>query len=433
MDKEELWIQQLNAQYADQRIAALKEIKTLLNNGKLTVSAGEDYTNNHVHTKYSFSPYSPAKAVWAAYKSGLKAVGIIDHDAVNGAEEFIEAGKILGIATTIGFEIRTDWSGTKLSGKTLNNPEQKSCAYICAHGLPHTQIASADSFLSTVRKARDKRNRAMTERLNKEMSIFGISVEYDTDVLPLSYSDFGGEVTERHILFALSKKMIKKAGKGEELIALLSGKLKIPLNEKQRAYLEDNQNEFYEYDLLNILKSRFTSGIYIDAERDEIVPVCETVAFIKKIGAIPTYCYLGDVEVSPTGDKRAQKFEDEFLGSLLSECKKIGFDAIAFMPTRNTKEQLSRVISLCGKYGFMQICGEDINQPRQSFICRELKDKRYEHLADAAWALIGHEKRAAENLNEGIFADGANITPEMLTERVQRYKHIGLAEYKGEP
>ncbi len=74
-----------------------------------------------------------------AVGSGLSTVGIVDHDAINGTEEFIEAGEILEIPTTIGFEIRTDWSGTALRGKRINNPDQISNGYICAHGIPHTQ------------------------------------------------------------------------------------------------------------------------------------------------------------------------------------------------------------------------------------------------------------------------------------------------------
>lgn len=30
------------------------------------------YVNNHIHTTYSFSPYNPAKAVYMAWKNGLK-------------------------------------------------------------------------------------------------------------------------------------------------------------------------------------------------------------------------------------------------------------------------------------------------------------------------------------------------------------------------
>ena len=33
---------------------------------------------------------------------------------INGAEEFIEAGRIMSIPTTIGFEVRTGWSKRRL-------------------------------------------------------------------------------------------------------------------------------------------------------------------------------------------------------------------------------------------------------------------------------------------------------------------------------
>ena len=65
--------------------------------------------NNHVHTTYSFSPYSPTAAVYAARAEGLATCGIVDHDSMGGAREFIEAGKIVGIPTTIGVEARVSF------------------------------------------------------------------------------------------------------------------------------------------------------------------------------------------------------------------------------------------------------------------------------------------------------------------------------------
>ena len=47
--------------------------------------------NCHVHTTYSFSPYSPAFAAERADAAGLLAVGIRDHDSVAGATEMPEA------------------------------------------------------------------------------------------------------------------------------------------------------------------------------------------------------------------------------------------------------------------------------------------------------------------------------------------------------
>lgn len=421
-------IYQLNADTKEKRLAALRELKKLIGSGEIPMPEKQGYTNNHVHTTYSFSPYSPAKAVWMALASGLSTVGIIDHDAINGAEEFIEAGEILGLPTTIGFELRTDWSNTKLSGKRINNPDQVSSAYICAHGLPHTQIKNADKYLKNIRTAREKRSRAMTAKLNEIMRPHGIVIDFDMDVVPLSCAADGGEVTERHILFALAHKIIEKLGRGQALIDFLEIPLALKLSDTQKTLLGDTQCDIYAYDLLNVLKGGFVSQIYIDSTTDETPDVREAVKAIKSWGAIPSYCYLGDVAASPTGDKKAQTFEDAYLKIVFEECKAIGFVAVAFMPSRNTIEQLERVMKLCEEYGFMQISGEDINQPRQSFICKQLKDERFLHLIDTTWALVGHEKAASQDLQDGMFADGAKLSPRQMKERIAKYKQIGLEE-----
>ena len=421
-------IEELNAADKERRLSALRELKKLIDKGEVKTQEKLGYTNNHVHTQYSFSPYSPAKAVWMAEIAGLSTVGIMDHDAINGAEEFIEAGKILAIATTIGFEIRTDWSDTPLCGKRINNPDQLSNAYISAHGIPHQNIEKADAFLKQIRAARHNRNRRMVDKINDLSACMGISISYDDDVLPLSLWRLGGGVTERHLLFALSLKMVKKYGRGEALLEVLKDKLGITPGQTQKEYLSDIDNQIYEYDLLNVLKSGFIKDIYIDADRTEAIPVKEAVAFIKSIGAIPSYCYLGDVGKSPTGDKKEQKFEDDYLEEVISECRDIGFDAIAYMPTRNTTQQLKRVMELCDKYGFMQISGEDINQPRQSFICEKLSEPMFAHLTDSTWALVGHEIAATRNINNGMFADGVRLGIDELKRRIEKYKQIGLSE-----
>jgi len=427
MRKQELIIR-LNAKTREERLSAARALRAFMDSGEIVVPEKAGYTNNHVHTTFSFSPYSPTKAVWMAVMSGLSTVGIIDHDAVCGAEEFIEAGKILGIPTTIGFEIRTDWSNTPLAGRRINNPDQVSSAYICAHGLAHTQIAKADNYLKKIRAARAKRNREMTRRLNAVLEPFDIAMDYDADIVPLSCAAFGGEVTERHILFALAGKLIDKFGKGGALVSFLSGPLGIGLSDKQKALLANPDSDIYAYDVLNVLKGGFVERFYIDPETDETPDVREAVALIKECGAIPSYCYLGDVGASPTGDKKAQKFEDDYLEEVLDVCREVGFEAIAYMPSRNTRAQLERVMALCDERGFMQISGEDINQPRQSFICEQLKDPQFIHLIDSTWALVGHEKEVTKDLNRGMFTGGIRPDAEQIRELIERYKRIGLGE-----
>jgi len=416
MDNQKL-IKKLNSKSKEERLKALKELKAV------TAERGEveGYTNNHVHSKFSFSPYSPSRIIYEAYKSGLATVGLMDHDSIAGAKEFIEAGELFGITTTVGFEIRSDWADTPFKDRRLNSPDQLGCGYICVHGVPHQKIDETENFLRKVRKARNVRNKRMVSRINELVS--GISLDFENDVLPVSYADDGGCVTERHILFALAQKIVEAVGKGERLTDYIENKLDIPLMETQKKLLLDDEYTYYEYDLLNILKGSFVSKIYIPAEPPEIPPIKTLLEFCHSIGAIVGYAYLGDVGASPTGDKKAQKFEDDFLDELIEYLDELGFDAVAFMPSRNTKQQLKRIMLLCDKYDFFQISGEDINQPRQSFICEQLMDEDYRHLMISTWALVGHERKASENIELGMFS-GEN-TKRKLIEKLPEFAEFG--------
>jgi predicted metal-dependent phosphoesterase TrpH len=119
-----------------------------MEHGEIEKPVSEGLTNNHVHTTYSFSPYSPSMAVWKAVESGLSTVGLMDHDSVGGADEFIAAGKTIGIATTIGFEMRTDWNGTPLAWPQDQQPGSDLLGVYHGVRLPHTRITAAEEFLA---------------------------------------------------------------------------------------------------------------------------------------------------------------------------------------------------------------------------------------------------------------------------------------------
>ena len=85
----------LNADSKEKRLAALDFI---LKNQKDKPVFRENDANNHIHTIYSFSPYSPTKAAFMAYSAGLTSAGIMDHDSLSGAEEFKAAAKMLGVS-----------------------------------------------------------------------------------------------------------------------------------------------------------------------------------------------------------------------------------------------------------------------------------------------------------------------------------------------
>jgi hypothetical protein len=401
----------------------------MIDSGEIAAPKTGNDINNHIHTYYSFSPYSPTKAVWMAYMSGLCTCGIMDHDSINGAEEFIQAGKIIGIPTTIGLEMRVSFKGTFLEDKRINNPDQSGVAYMAIHGVPHTAIKKTNEFMAPYREARNKRNRAMIDRINVKAAPAGIWLDFDRDVLPLSFAHDGGGVTERHLLFAFAKAITEKCGKNASVVELLENNLGMKVSAKQAAQLSDSENPFYEYDLLGILKSAFVPQIFIDATT-ECPKLPDMVKLCREVDAYLCYAYLGDVGDSVTGDKKAQKFEDDYLDDVFECLKEEGVKAVTYMPTRNTPAQLARLRSLCEQYNMFQISGEDINSPRQSFVCEAQRAPEFSNLYEATWALIAHEWRATKNPADGLFSKESIAKWPNLNERVKAFAEFGKEMWK---
>ena len=258
-------LNKLNAPTKAERLANLAEVL------KTTVfpEAVPQYINNHIHTTYSFSPYSPTAAVYAARMEGLCTAGIIDHDSISGAEEFLEAAKMIGIPVTIGMECRVSMDGTRLEGRRTNNPDQVGVSYMTIQAVPHDKIATLTEFFKPYQAARHERNRQMIARINE---MVGVSLDYDQDVLPLSEAQDNGGVTERHLMYALAIELVKQVGKGQGMIDKLMS-LGMNLSEKQKTLLLDTEYPFYAYDVLGMLKGTFVPKIFIDAT-DECPKLC---------------------------------------------------------------------------------------------------------------------------------------------------------------
>ena len=376
-------LNKLNAPTKEERLANLAEILKTTTFPPMV----PQYINNHIHTTYSFSPYSPTAAVYAARMEGLCTAGIIDHDSISGAEEFLEAAKLVDMPVTIGMEARISMDGTRLEGRRTNNPDQVGVSYMTIQGVPHNRINRLTEFFKPYQAARHIRNRKMIEKINE---LVGVSLDYDRDVLPLSMAAENGGVTERHLMYALAIELVKQVGKGQGMIDKLTA-LGMRLSEKQQKMLLDTEYPFYEYDVLGMLKGTFVPKIFIDAT-DECPKLPDMVKLCKEIDAFLCYAYLGDVGDSVTGDKKAQKFEDDYLDDVFECLKEEGVTSVTYMPTRNTPAQLERLRNLCDQYGMFQISGEDINSPRQIFVIKAMENPMFQNLIDATWKLIEHEK-----------------------------------------
>ena len=376
--------------------------------------------NNHIHTTYSFSPYSPTAAVYFARMAGLATCGLMDHDSIAGAEEFLAAAQAIGMGATIGIECRVSFANSPFASRRINNPDQDGIVYMALHGVPHTQTGRVNEFFAPYRAKRNVRNAKMVAAVNGLMAKYGVTLDLEKDVLPLSNAAKGGSVTERHLSRALSEKLLARYPEGAALVRFLEEDMGFAISAKVRGYLMDEANPFRMYDLLGFIKSDVIGKFYIPAT-DECPDVRDVLALSEEVGAISAYAYLGDVGDSVTGDKRAQKFEDDYLDELVPFLKELGFRAITYMPSRNTMAQLNRVRALCEQYGLMQISGEDINSPRQSFVCEAQRDPAFAHLITATWALIAHEWRATANPEDGLFSANSVEKWPSLAERLSAF------------
>jgi hypothetical protein len=388
--------------------------------------------NNHIHTIYSFSPYTPSMAVLEARNAGLEAAGSVDHDSIAAAEELIAAAAALGIGGCVGFEVRVsfrtgaDGREGPFAGRKINNPDSTGIAYMTVQGVPAPRIKEVGAFLDPIRKERLERTREMVRGANALLAGAGLEeIDFKNDIEDRSKYAEGGEITERHLLQAAANKLIKKYGRGPSLAEGLSQKFGVHPPPKIQGRLSDPGNPHYLFDLLGTLKSGFLSKIFIQPGVKECIPAGTVCAFARSIGAIPAYAYLGDVGESPTGDKKAEKFEDAFIEPLFDELTRLGYQAVTYMPPRNTPEQIRRVQRLCAERGFMEISGVDINSSRQPFNCPEVLEPGCRHLVDTTWALIAHERLTSADGRLGLFSAENPLAGKPLAERLALYAAAG--------
>lgn len=417
----------------------LDALQTLLASGD-TAAAFPDFvaeTNNHIHTCFSFSPYTPTHAALCARRAGLPVVGSVDHDSVGAAAEMQAATAALGMGCVTGFEVRALFdpapAAAYLTQVKLNNPDSVGVAYLTVQGIPAPARLEADKWLAPLRQARLERTLKMAERANEILTGLGLEpFDPQADMVGISQFHRGGGITERHLLAAMARALIKGFGTGPDLVAGLE-KLGLQISPKLAQPLGDRENPHLLYDLLGLLKAEYLDRIYIQptgrAQGGELPAASEVVAFADSIGALAAYAYLGDVAESPTGDKKAEKFEDDFLDELFASLADLGFRAVTYMPPRNTRPQIERVHALAQRFGMLEISGVDINQSRQSFACPELREEAFAPLNEATWALVAHETLSsldpALHLLGARGRSGVRLDPPALAARIARYAPLG--------
>ena len=308
-------------------------------------NAGTD-VNLHAHTFFSYNAYgySPSKYAWLARKAGLAVAGIVDFDVLDGLDEFLEAGRLLGLKTCVSLESRV--FVPEFAARVINSPGEPGVAYHMGVGFTK---AVQHPFLAEMRAAAVQRIRDMVARVNTHMR--PVELDYEKDVVPLTPN---GNATERHLCEAYERKAVQVFPDAAQRAAFWTEKLgdAPPAGTKLQSLIR--------------AKTMKQGGIgYVQPGKGSFPLMADMNRFVLEAGAIPTLAWLD-------GTSEGEKCIEDFFQVGLSS----GAAALNVIPDRNympgVKDQklqnLYDVVALAEKHHLPVIVGTEMNSPGHKFV-----------------------------------------------------------------
>jgi hypothetical protein len=338
--------QQLDDPNPAARGQALEALRREVESGRRQWPEPGTDVNLHAHTCFSYNAYgySPSKFAWLARKTGLAAAGIVDFDVLDGLEEFIEAGRLIGLKTCVSLESRV--FVPEFASRVINSPGEPGIAYHMGAGF--TRLVQ-HPFLEHMRAAAAQRTRDLLGRVNSWLC--PVELDFERDVVPLTPK---GNVTERHLCAAFERQAARVFPDDAQRAAFWQEKLgdAPPAGPK----------------LQNLIRARTMKqgGVgYIQPNKGSFPPMAEMNRFVLECGAIPTLTWLDGTSV---GERRA---EELFTVAVAS-----GAAALNIIPDRNytpgVKDQklknLYETVELAGKHHFPVMVGTEMNAPGNKFV-----------------------------------------------------------------
>jgi len=348
---------------ADERGAALAALWEAAGAGEVALPPAGRAVNLHYHTFFSYNSrgYSPSSVAWLTRKAGLGLAGIVDFDVLDGLEEFISAGRLVGQKTCAGLETRV--YVPEFAAQEINSPGEPGIAYHLGLGFPSSQLDGPGvKFLAALRRTAEKRNRSLIDRVNGCLE--PVTVDYDREVLPLTPA---GNATERHICLAYARKaqavFSDRAGLGDfwsDRLGLEAGDLDLPDGVALQSAIRT--------------RTMKRGGVgYVQPDGGEFPDVHATNRFILENGGLPAYAWL---DGTSEGEQRLEE--------LLAAVTATGVAAINIIPDRNytpgVKDarlaNLYRAAALAEEMNLPMVAGTEMNSPGQRFVddfdCAEL-------------------------------------------------------------
>ena len=363
--------------------------------------------NLHLHTNYSFSSFrSPCEAVWQAVEEGLAALGINDHYAVDGHDEFRKACSIAGIPATFSMEAVGMDRDLEARGLLVNDPGNPGRVYLSAKGVTRypQEGRGGAAELAGLRAALEKRNREMTAKVADVFEArLGSSGPSWQDVEGLTPA---GNTTERHIAKAVCLRLESIAGSAEDVPGLVEKLCEVAPEKTDSSSLQ------------GLIRSRLLKAggsCYVEESAQAFLSFEEMRRMFLEFGAIPTYPAL----MNPVTD-----FEQDPV-AMLDSLESRGWIALEVIPFRNTRERLAALMDEARKRHWPVFAGSEHNTPDpKPLLDRFSLDQDFEDwFTRSAHVLLGHQAEAAAGRTGFVGRDG---TPSIGSAR-ERFEHFEAA------
>jgi hypothetical protein len=338
--------QELDSLDPARRRTALASLWRQAGDGLIALPEPGSSVNLHAHTFFSYNAYgySPSKFAWLARKAGLAAAGIVDFDVLDGLEEFLEAGRLLGLKTCVSLESRT--FVPEFASRVISSPGEPGIAYHMGVGFTS---AASHPFLSRMRQAAAERTRDLLGRVNAYLQ--PVQLDYEKDVAAITPN---GNATERHLCEAFEHKAAQVFPDAAARAAFWKQKLgdAPPPGPK----------------LQNLIRAKTMKkgGVgYVPPGEGSFPLMADMNRFVLECGAIPTLTWLD-------GTSQGEKCIEE----LFEVGKAGGAAALNIIPDRNYTpgqrdqklQNLYDVVALAGKHHFPIMVGTEMNSPGNKFV-----------------------------------------------------------------
>ena len=270
---------------AAKRQSALIELAWRVRSDQVQAPPPKLEVNMHYHTFFSFNAYgwSPSRVAWEAWKYGLLAAGIVDFDVLDGMEEFLRAGEIIGIRATAAMETRVFIP--QYADQVLSSPNEPGIGYFMVGGcyrMPDEGTKAAGT-LGGMRDMARLRNLQVMERVNDYLD--KVRLDYQADILPLTPA---GNATERHMLAAYDAKAREAIGDADALAVFWAEAL--AMTREDAANLLPDTPALHEKMRSKLMK--FGGVGYVPPSSETFPDVSAVIEMAKGMDALPTMTWL---------------------------------------------------------------------------------------------------------------------------------------------